>query len=277
VRCKDRETESLSAIFSQIDQPRTADSVTSQVETLILEGVLRAGDRLPAERELSRQMDVSRPVLREALKRLEKRGLIVTGRGGAQIADVTGQIFSPQIVVLIADHPKAVADYNEYRRDMEGMTAAYAAERATEEDKTLLADLVARMREAHQTEDFDREAAIDVEFHSAVGECAHNLILLHTLRACYRLLSEGIFQNRLAIYRLEGAREQLLAQHLAIYEAILRGEPSAAREAAQDHIRFVAAAMDQIARSGDWQRVSQLRLRQRTGANTIPSPSLVPT
>ena len=48
--------------------------------------------------------------------------------------------------------------------------------------------------------DFAEEAAIDVEFHNAIGECAHNIMLLHTLRSCYRLLSDGVFQNRLLMF-----------------------------------------------------------------------------
>ena len=70
---------------------------------------------------------------------------------------------------------------------------------------------------------------VDVEFHSAVGECAHNIILLHTLRSCYRLLSDGVLRNRLLVFSLPNAREALLEQHLAIHTAVSRGDPDAAR------------------------------------------------
>ncbi len=53
-----------------------------QIESLILEGVLRGGDRLPGERELARQFDISRPILRDALKRLETAGLLTSRHGG---------------------------------------------------------------------------------------------------------------------------------------------------------------------------------------------------
>ena len=88
---------------------------------------------------------------------------------------------------------------------------------------------MARMDEAHRTGDFDDEAEIDVEFHHAIGECAHNIILLHTLRSCYRLLSEGVFQNRLLVFTLPGAREALLAQHRAIHAAVKAGDPARAQ------------------------------------------------
>jgi GntR family transcriptional repressor for pyruvate dehydrogenase complex len=257
----------LSDIFSRIEHSRTADEVVEQIETLILEGVLSTGDRLPGERELSRQFDVSRPILRDALKALEGRGLLTTRHGGGtHVADIIGQVFSTPVTDLFSTHRKATSDYLEYRREIEGVAAAYAARRATADDIALLDGIMARMDKAHCTGDFEDEAEIDVEFHHAVGECAHNIILLHTLRSCYRLLSEGVFQNRLLVFTQPGAREALLAQHRAIHAAVKAGDPTAARQAAMDHITYVEHSMAEAERSGDWQRVSRLRLRQRSPA-----------
>jgi GntR family transcriptional repressor for pyruvate dehydrogenase complex len=256
----------LSEIFSRIEHSRTADEVVQQIESLILEGVLRVSDRLPGERELARQFDVSRPILREALKALEERGLIVARQGGGTyVADMIGQVFTPPIRELIGSHPKACADYLEYRREIEGIAAEYAARRATADDRALLDHIMERMEAAHQRgDDFEEEAKIDVEFHHAVGECAHNIILLHTLRSCYRLLSDGVFQNRLLVFTLPGAREDLLAQHRAIYKAVVGGKPTDARKAAMDHITYVERSMAEAERTGEWQRVAKLRLRQRS-------------
>ena len=260
----------MEEIFSRIDHSRTADEVVQQIESLILEGILRVDDRLPGERELARQFDVSRPILRDALKALEARNLLVTRPGGGTyVADVIGQVFSKPVLDLISTHRKAAADYMEYRREVEGIAAEYAARRATRDDLALLDQIMKRMEAAHRDGDFAREAAVDVEFHSTVGDCAHNIILLHTLRSCYRLLSDGVFQNRLLIYNLPGAREQLLAQHQVIHKAVCAGDPDNARKAAMDHIDFVSRAMVEAERAGDWQRVARLRLRQRSGDRSI--------
>ena len=255
----------MGEIFSRIEHSRTADEVVQQIESLILEGVLRVGDRLPGERELARQFEVSRPILRDALKLLESRGLLTTRHGGGTyVADVIGQVFTKPVMDLISTHRKAASDYLEYRREIEGVAADYAARRATADDIALLDRIMARMEAAHVSGDFEEEAAIDVEFHHAVGECAHNIILMHTLRSCYRLLSDGVFQNRLLVFSLPGAREQLLAQHRAIHQAVKAGDPAAARKAAMDHITYVERSMAEAERTGDWQRVSRLRLRQRS-------------
>jgi GntR family transcriptional repressor for pyruvate dehydrogenase complex len=256
----------LGDIFSRIAHSRTADEVIGQIETLILEGVLSAGDRLPGERELARQFDVSRPILRDALKALEARGLLVTRHGGGtHVADIIGEVFSKPVMDLIASQPKAAHDYLEYRREMEGIAAEYAARRATADDLALLDRIMARMEEAYRAGDFEDEAAIDVEFHHAVGECAHNIILLHTLRSCYRLLSEGVFQNRRLVFSLPGAREELLMQHRSIHAAVKAADPIKARKAAMDHISYVERSMAEAMRSDDWHRVSRLRLKQRAG------------
>lgn len=255
-----------SDIFFRIEHSRTADEVVQQIEGLILEGVLRAGNRLPGERELARQFDVSRPILRAALKELESRELLITRHGGGTfVADVIGQVFSEPIMRLIASHRKAIADYLEYRREIEGIAAEYAALRATGDDREMLGRIMARMEIAHENEDDQEETAVDVEFHNTIGECAHNIILLHTLRSCYRLLADGVFLNRTLIYGLPGARDRMLEQHKSIYEAVVSGKPDEAREASRAHITYIERAMQEASRTDDWQRISRLRLQQRSG------------
>ncbi|MBA8877079.1 FCD domain-containing protein [Phyllobacterium myrsinacearum] len=253
-----------SPIFARIQSPRTADDIVSQMETLILEGVLRVGDRLPGERELAVQFDVSRPVLRIALKTLEAKGLLVARHGGGTfVADVIGEVFSKPVMDLISSHKKAAADYLEYRREIESIAAEYAARRATEDDRLLLSRIVEAMQLAYETDDFKKEADLDVELHSTIGECAHNIILLHTLRSCYRLLADDVFYNRTVIYGFPGAREKLLQQHKAIADAIMDANPDAARAAVRRHIDFIEEAQKEAERSSAWQATSRMRRSQR--------------
>ena len=257
-------TDSAFDLFSRISHSRTSDEVVRQIELLLLEGILRDGDRLPGERELSRRFDVSRPILREALKELENRGLLVSQHGGGTyVADIIGQVFSRPVVDLIARHQRATEDYIEYRRELEGITAELAARRATDYDRQMLTRIMEAMRAAHAEGSFDAELETDVELHNAVGEAAHNIVLLHTLRACYRLLAQGIFFHRHLVFSSEEARGHLLSQHEAIYTAIMAGDGPAARAAAQAHMDYIAAAIRQAERSGEWQRISQLRMQKR--------------
>lgn len=252
-------------LFARVSHSRTADEVVRQIELLLLEGILRDGDRLPGERELSKRLDVSRPILREALKELEARGLLVSHHGGGTyVADIIGQVFSGPVVDLIARHRRATIDFLEYRRALEGITAELAAQRATAYDRQALKTILGDMRKAHASGRFEEELAADVSLHNAIGEAAHNIILLHTLRACYRLLEQGIFFNRHLVFASDKARGDLLDQHEAICDAIIRADPAMAKAAAQAHIDYIAGAIREAERTGEWQRISQLRMQQRS-------------
>ena len=110
--------------FRQIQPEKLSTAVTRQIEKLILRGILRPGERLPAERELAERLGVSRPSVREAVADLSERGLLNSRAGaGIYVADVLGSAFSDALVTLFAAHDEAVFDYLSFRRDMEGLAA----------------------------------------------------------------------------------------------------------------------------------------------------------
>jgi GntR family transcriptional regulator, transcriptional repressor for pyruvate dehydrogenase complex len=248
-------------LFRPIRHARTAEEIVHQIEALILDGVLRGRDRLPGERELASATGVSRPIVREAIKMLETAGLLEIRHGeGTFVAEVIAPLFSPQISKLLASHRKATHDYLEYRREIEAIAASYAANRATRADREMLAGVMIAMEAAHEAGDFEREAQVDVEFHSTVGEMTHNLVLLHTLRSCYQLLSEGVFHNRTRLYEMAGSRNALYSQHCAIHRAIADGECDAAARGAREHIDYVIDATRELERREDRERIAGMRL-----------------
>ncbi|SET23298.1 FCD domain-containing protein [Oceanicella actignis] len=247
--------------FRPVQTEKTAAAVVRQVEELILQGVLRPGDRLPAERELARRLAVSRPTLREALAELESRGLTATRRGaGVFVADVLGQAFAPPLIELFATHDQALYDYLSFRRDLEGLAAARAAAQATEGDRAVIARVFARMEAAHARRNPDEEARLDAEFHMAVVEAAHNVVMLHMMRSMFELLRRGVFYNRDALFALRPARDALLEQHRAIRDAVLAGRPDEARAAVEAHLDYVAAMMREVGRRASLEQVARLRL-----------------
>lgn len=254
-------------MFQPINQHKTADAVVDQIEELILKGILKSGDRLPAERVLSEQMHVSRPVLRDALKTLEERSLIEARQGGGTfVCDLIGSIFSEAVVQLISRHPSAVSDYFDFRRGIEGQAAAMAAVRAAPSDISRLKDLLDQMDEAHENHDVILESQLDVSFHNAVGEAAHNVVMLHTLRSCYRLLENGVFYNRGRLYHHPFARTEVLNHHKAIYKAIAAGDPNLARQAAEEHIDYVRATLAATEQLDQREKLAGMRRSGTTAA-----------
>ncbi len=233
---------------SEVQVPKAADAIASHLEMLILEGVLRPGERLAGERELAEKLDVSRPTLRAALARLTKRGLLTTSRNGRRVAQFLSPLMDP-LASLLADKPQVTDDYFEFRTCFEAEAAGLAAQRATELDQRTITSAIARMHTAHRQDNAEEEANADVEFHMAVYEASHNLVLLHVMRAMSELLRRDVFYNRAQLYAREGVRTLLLAQHEAIGKAIGAGDARQARRAASEHIRFTAQTIHDIRRN----------------------------
>lgn len=257
-------------IFEKVGHYRVADAVVRQLEALVLEGVLRPGDRLPPERELAEALDVSRPTLREALSVLEGEGLVTARQGGGTyVAGVTGSVFSEPMVRLFARHHEATRDYLEFRAEVESAAAGLAARRASPADRAILSRIVERMGEAHAAGDPDEEARLDVEFHIAISDASHNIVMIQTLRSIYNLLVHGVFQNRTMLFGRDDARNRLLEQHRAIYDAIIAGEPEAAATAARSHMVYVAAALAEVELARAREETADRRLDQFEAARRV--------
>ena len=226
--------------FQRIEAEKLSQSVVRQIEQLILRGILRPGERLPSERELSERLGVSRPSLREAVAELQERGLLATrASAGIYVADVLGSAFSPALIRLFATHDEAVFDYLAFRRDLEGLAAERAAVAATETDLKVIDTVFRKMEAAHKKRNPADEAELDAQFHTAIIEASNNVVMLHMMRAMFDLLREGVFYNRQALFRNRTTRDMLLDQHRAMNDALQARDPAAARRAVVAHLSYV--------------------------------------
>ncbi|GLK64155.1 FCD domain-containing protein [Paracoccus kondratievae] len=223
-----------------------AETTARHIEDLILEGSLRPGDSLLAERELALRLNVSRPTLRQGIRMLEDKGLIVAEPGGARrVAPLATSITDP-LIVLMASRPEVVDDYLELRGTLEGMAANLAATRANDVDRATLTRCMERIDEAHDKADFRDEAEADVDLHVAVYEASHNIVLLQIMRALSGMLRKGVFHNREKLYARPEVREVLRSQHRAIYNTIMARDPEAAARAARDHMVYTQRVRAEI-------------------------------
>lgn len=232
--------------FNKIEHEKVASAIVRQIESLILKGILRPGERMPSERELATKFDVSRPSLRDALGELEARNLVETRPGaGVYIAQVLGSAFSPALVALFSTHREALYDYITFRRDLEGMAAERAAVHASETDIKVIGAIFERMEAANLKRNPAEEAAIDAEFHMAIVDAAHNIVMLHMMRSMFEMLQAGVFYNRSLLFEKRSTRSTLLDQHRAMFEAITARKPDQARTAVNAHLDFIEVAMRQ--------------------------------
>ncbi|UOQ56714.1 FadR family transcriptional regulator [Leucobacter allii] len=207
------------------------DRLSVDLERLILEGELGAGDRLPPERELASYLGVSRVSIREALRELENRGLIDRKPGRGTIVLRPGERASTALgeLGIVAGLKPELRDIMELRAIVEPPIARITAARATARDLAQLRELVEAM-EVDVTK--ERYAELDRAFHQTIAQYAHNPLL--------ELINEQIAQqiepSRANRYQTRARRQASSVAHRRIYEAIASGDGDAAERAAREHV-----------------------------------------
>jgi GntR family transcriptional repressor for pyruvate dehydrogenase complex len=229
-----------------IKSVRLADTIAEYFERLIREGILRPGEKLSAERDLAEKLAVSRPSLRDGIAKLEEQGLLVITKAGTFVAPFLSP-FSEPLSILFSNEPRVLKDYFEFRRLVEGCAARLAAIRATPIDRAKISACLESMKASHDCEDPSEESKLDVDLHILIYEAAHNLVLQHTMQVFSDMLRKGILYSREQLYEHPGVRDAFLAQHIAIAETILKGDPAAAEDAARAHIDFTGGTIAAIA------------------------------
>jgi GntR family transcriptional regulator, transcriptional repressor for pyruvate dehydrogenase complex len=221
-------------MLKAIKKTRLYEEVVGQLHQLIEAGKLKAGDRLPSERELAETFRVSRSSVREAIKTLENEGLVITRPGsGTFITAVNVEAIIAPLASLLSRGKDALLDLFEMRRLIEPSIAALAAERATPADILRLKEICAAQNRQirHGASAVDSDAA----FHLTIGEATHNAALQRLVASIVEILKP----MREKGLQTPGRAHKSLASHRQILEAIERHDPEQARRAMQRHIEAV--------------------------------------
>lgn len=246
---------------SKVQVPRISDAIAATLERRILEGSLKAGDRLPPERELAVDLGVSRPSLREAIQKLASKGMVQSRQGGGTfVTDALESTFFDPWQEMMGNHPNLREDMLEFRRMLEGQAAEWAAERATDADLQRLTQSFAALSASFEANDTEQRSDADIAFHQAVGDAAHNVLLAHLSSALLRLMHDNIRLNLGELKAVPAASSLLMRQHAAIHDAIRDKKPQAARAAAETHIDFVRETLAQTLRSVARRETAERRL-----------------
>ncbi|MFJ3194341.1 FadR/GntR family transcriptional regulator [Streptomyces griseoviridis] len=210
------------------------EAVLGHLRAAIERGAYAVGDKLPSEAELCRSLEVSRPVLREALRALQTMGLTVsrTGKGTFVVANT---VEDP----TFGDY--AASDLLEVRRHVEIPVAGYAAVRRTSEDLDHLAHLLERMEQETDTTSW---VALDTLFHLAVAQAAQNPVFRRVIEE----IRDALARQSAFLNELGGRREQSNREHRAIVEALMDGSEPDAVEAMAHHLDRVETTLTDIVR-----------------------------
>jgi GntR family transcriptional regulator, transcriptional repressor for pyruvate dehydrogenase complex len=227
-----------SNIFQPIRLERVADKIAKQLKKAISEGLLRVGDRLPAERELAEKMGVSRPSVREALQKLEVLGLVQTVHGGGTVVrNITEREVRTPFEVVIGMDKQKVVELTEVRACMEAWAAKQAALARTEEELERIRGYLEQMERDLETGRIRAES--DVKFHTEIAAASHNTIFLHFMQSIYQLIAYSIRIYREEVFLTKEDQQTIFSHHLSVFKAIKDRDSVAAEAAMSEHLRFV--------------------------------------
>ena len=222
-------------MYKAVQSSRLYEQIVKQIEESIQKGALKAGDQLPAERELALQFGVSRTAVREAVRALHEKGLVepFPGRGTFVTSETSDSIRLTLDRMIRSGPHEGTLHLVEVREILEPQIAALAATRVTEESLSGLREAVNIMDSAKRDPDAFIEA--DLDFHLALAEAAANPLILSLIDSIVGVLRA----QRLRIFEVEGGPERGQYHHKRILEAIENHDPAGAREAMRAHLRQV--------------------------------------
>ncbi|HEX8496704.1 MAG TPA: FCD domain-containing protein [Actinomycetales bacterium] len=230
-------------VWDVVARPRTHELVLQRIEGQIVAGNLRAGDRLPGERELAAQLGVSRSSIREAVRILEAQGVLTSAVGagpdsGTVVAALPAEALTRVLRLHLALSSYDLAEMIEARVTLERSSVEQAAALATDDDLAELAALLDQM----VPRDLDRETFndLDTEFHVALARASHNRFVSDVTVALRSSLRHDIHQAFADIPDWTAVRAGLHAEHVAIAAAVRARDPAAAATAVEAHIRGFA-------------------------------------
>jgi len=212
-------------------QDGLVDQVVTRIEDLILKGDLKPGVRLPPERDLAEQMGVSRTVIREAVRVLGAKGLLVTKHGiGTLVQKPDTEQVGASLSERLRLHGFTVEDVYQVRSLLEVENARLAAANASSED---LADLERLTNELEAASDPVELAAADAAFHNAVARATHNSLLVVLLNSMSGLMND----IRLSVNQDPSLARKSIHDHRVILEQLHTRDAEQAQAAMLRHIQ----------------------------------------
>lgn len=224
------------ATFSDLNSDkngRTAEEVSTRLQDMIRSGELRAGDKLPPERDLAKIMGISRPTLRAGIRSLITVGVLRSRQGaGTFVASSDGSpvLDVAPLQMLSVLHGFTPDEMFEARLALETSIAALAAERVDNEQITLLAEELAGMYAS--LTDPEQYLIHETRFHRTMAAASGNRVLTALTNMVAAILSES---ESTAAYRTIDLK-QVAERHHNIFRALRDRDPQSASEAMRDHL-----------------------------------------
>jgi GntR family transcriptional regulator, transcriptional repressor for pyruvate dehydrogenase complex len=219
---------------TEITRVKLSDTIYQRILEEIVGERYAAGDRLPTENEIAQVFGVSRPVVRQALGRLQTDGLVVSRRGSGTFVQR-----KPQERVIELTNPSGLREVLqgfELRITLEGLSARLAASNRTEQQLQQIEEAAAAVKEAFAL-GLSRDAAADYAFHREIAQASGNVLLVEVLELISEKVKGGMrVTHALTHEASEQRRARVLDEHDRILHAIRVQDAEAANVAMTYHV-----------------------------------------
>lgn len=215
-----------------LDRQKLNEQIAEKIERDISEGKLRAGDRLPPERELAGLLKVNRATVREAIHLLRERGLVERKNGrGTRIVAMLPDNVGAAIDRFFVSNNCSRKELQEFRDIFEPKVAAFAATNARSEDVKKLGAVLRTLEQAWDSQDPVQLAAADARFHLALAEASHNTLMLAVATGIHIVL-----ERFMKLSHASAQSEESFRTHRIIYRAVSQHDPLKAERAMQQQL-----------------------------------------
>ena len=223
--------------FTPVRTRRTFEEAVAQIAEQIAAGALRPGDQLPPERTLAKELEISRPTVREALRVLSESGVVEVRPGAAGGAFVRSEFVPRDVLSRAAVRVEEVGGVLEARRLLEPRVAQLAAMHGSEADFAALQATIDRQAEIAEAPDRfsggeDRYMTLDVQFHLRIARATGNATVVELMRS---LLGRLEIARDMAAH-VPASIERSLAIHQETLDAIRAGDMARVEAAMDVHL-----------------------------------------
>lgn len=229
-------------MFNPVKNTRVYEQVVEQIKEMVKNGTVKRGEKLPTERDMAEQLQVSRASVREALRALEVVGLIESKQGSGNFIkeNLGGALLEPlSIMFMLQD--SSPRDIFELREVLELETSALAVSKITDEELEILKSLIEELK---NSDDEDKNVVIDKNFHYTIAKASHNLLMLNVLEVLSQLMDEFIKDSRKNILADYNNKEKLIEIHEELYKALKNRDKDRVYHIMVEHFELIGKFMD---------------------------------
>jgi GntR family transcriptional repressor for pyruvate dehydrogenase complex len=228
-----------------VKRRRLHEPVADQIRQAIFGGLIVTGHKLPPEREMAEHFQTSRVALREALRSLEKEGLIIIKRGaggGAFVADFDNALnaLAESLNTVVRLGSAKSSNVTEMRSILEPEITRLATLRATPEDLSAIEAVVIAQERELESGELSRK--LDMDFHRCVAEAAHNPVMNIVVNAVNQSIRDSILRSK----RTEEMRKRVVSYHRNIFGAVRSGNADLAKRVMNSHVMDVQCHLENL-------------------------------